>query len=320
MIQQVIATGGPALGSEPPTEWRIFPFGQINMRWADGRRETAVFDEQAAARVLEHYQERGHDLSLDYNHAHSVPTVDDRAKRSAGSFELELRSDGLWMTNIQWTADAAEYIRKREYRYLSPWLFVEQGSKRIHELRNVALTPDPATLGIQPLVADSTAQPPAPSEAGRQENHVDPQVVGLTASATPAEVQLRAAALHAFEGTVLEELTASSREDAIGRLKAALAKAEQTDQLTEQVKELRAAAEQRERDSLIKQALADRKLTPAQTAEGAWAKTAPLESLKSFLASAPQIIPDAESKEPAGKTSDGNVDVNAAIRAQAGRR
>lgn len=308
------------LSNEPPREWLLFPFGETRMRWADGREESVVFDEAAAASVLEHYQRRGHDLALDYNHAHAAPVVDDRAKRAAGSFELELRSDGLWMTNIQWTEDAERYIRRREYRYLSPWLIVDTRTRRVVELRNVALTPDPATLGALPLVADATHAPP---EAGGEESsvNVDPTVIGLAASATPTEVQLRAAALHNFEGAVLEELKASSRDDAIGRLKALTAKAEQADQLKQQVEQLQAAAEEREREALIQQALADRKLTPAQAAEGAWARTAPLESLRSFLASAPTVIPSGEAGEPSGKAVDGTVDMNMAIRAAAaGRR
>jgi len=321
-VTQTIALAADArrLDGEPPQEWLLFPFGEIRMRWADGHEDSVVFDEAAARSVLEHYKRRGHDLALDYNHAHAAPIVDDRAKRAAGSFELELRSDGLWMVNIRWTDDAAGYIRRREYRYLSPWLNVDTRTRRVVELRNVALTPDPATLGALPLVADATHAPP---EAGGEDSsvNVDPTVIGLAASATPTEVQLRAAALHNFEGAVLEELKASSRDDAIGRLKALTAKAEQADQLKEQVEQLQAAAEEREREALIQQALADRKLTPAQAAEGAWARTAPLESLRSFLASAPTVIPSAEVTEPSGKAVGGTVDMNMAIRAAAaGRR
>lgn len=295
-----------APGNEPPTEFRLWEFGEVRARWAGGREETFVFDHASAESVMRDFRARGHDLSLDYNHAQfDERPRSDRDMRAAGSFELELRSDGLWMVNIQWTEDAANYVRRREYRYLSPTFDVDRKSRRIVALHNVALTPNPATLGALPLVA-SQGQPP-PDEAGREDTHVDPEVIGLAATASPTEVTVRAAALHNFEQFVLTRLGAADRETATGKLEAVLAKAAQADQLAEQVEQLQTAAEDAERERLIEQALADRKLTPAQAGDNGWARTCPLATLKAYLQDAPTIIPgeiedDGSGQQPPAET------------------
>lgn len=281
------------VNQEPPGEHRIFPLGRVEARFDDGRELSFEFDRAAAERVMEVYRRRGHDLTIDYNHQQYLGDGDDRVRRSAGSFELELRDDGLWMTNIRWTDDAAAYIRRREYRYISPAFLLDE-TRRVIEVLNVALVPNPATLGAMPLVA-SRQQSGTPPEARRTETRVDEnqvrELIGLASGASSSEVRTRLLALTNFEAAVRQRLNdAPDRETAMGRLEALAASAAQSDQLRQQLGELQVSVEASERSQLISQALSARKLTPAQTAEGGWAQTVPLATLKAFLASAPTIV------------------------------
>lgn len=300
-----------AAAGEPPTEVRLWPFGQVRARWASGAEASFEFDQAAAADVMRNYVERGHDLPFDYNHAQLEAGRGDRDARAAGSFELELRGDGLWLTNVRWTEDAENYIRRREYRYLSP-AFRATSAGRIVELLNVALTPLPATVGASPLVA-SQIEAPSPSEAGREEESVEiARVIGLGVDASPADVQLRATALASFEATVLAATAASDREAAVERIEELTAAAERSGELETRVAELEAADEARERERVIAAAVAEGRLTPAQAAVGGWAQVTPLAALRSFLETAPRVVPLGEltpAQEPAS-----NEEINETIR------
>lgn len=287
-------------GTEPPREFLVWAFGETRFRWLDGREHAITLDAATAERLMERYARVGHDLPIDYNHA-STTTVDDRLARAAGSFELELRADGLWAVNVRWTADAEAYIRKREYRYVSPtWLEDDSGPV---ELVSVALTANPATLGARPLVATSIPTAPAggaPDEApgGKEAIVKVANLLGLPESAGETEVSLRVAALANFEAAVLQRLDdAPDRETAMGRLEALAATAAQAELLAEKVKRLEAEREDAEREQLITAAVRDGKLSPAQAGEGGWARSTPLATLKAFLASAPRIIPTGEAGE-----------------------
>ncbi len=287
-------------GTEPPTEWLLLPLGELHARWVDGDEATFVVDDAALASVMATYARRGRDLSVDYNHAQfDTRPRTDHEMRSAGSFELEQRPDGLWMVDIRWTADAERYLRNREYRYLSPSFSADE-SGRVLDLHNVALTPNPATLGALPLVASAT-QPP--SGAG-EEIQLDPILVGLSADTPPAQVSVRVAALHNFEGAVLAALGVTTREAALSAVEQGAAAVQLTETLTARVDELEAAASEAEREQVLADARRDGRLTPAQCADGGWARTVDLDVLRAFLASAPRVVPLGEVSERSGDQSD----------------
>ena len=287
-------------GGEPPTQWLLLPRGELHARWANGEEATFVVDDAAIDSIMAAYARKGRDLSLDYNHAqYDHRARSDHDMRSAGSFELEARPDGLWMTNIRWTSDADTYLRGREYRYLSPSFSVDEDG-RVVDLHNVALTPNPATLGALPLVA-SANQPP--TRAG-EENQLDPTLVGLSADTPPAQVSVRIAALHNFEGAVLERLGVTSREAALSAVEQGAAAVQLTETLTARVDELEAAASEAEREQVLADARRDGRLTPAQCADGGWARSVDLDVLRAFLASAPRVVPLGEVSERSGDQSD----------------
>lgn len=138
-------------GDEPPSEFRIF---------AAGANETVkgmiVFDEAAATSVMAEYEAHGIELPIDYDHAMLGGTSADPALagRAAGWFTLEVRNGELWAVNVRWTEPAAEALRRKEWRFMSP-AFQTDESGRVLSLLNVAITNLPATRRLEPLMAAS---------------------------------------------------------------------------------------------------------------------------------------------------------------------
>ncbi len=143
---EVIRLEALEVGPGPPTEFRIFPFGEI-----DTTKGRFLFDEEAARRVMEAWRDYGNRLPIDYEHQ-TVDPVTNGPVPAAGWFDLEVREDGLWAVNVEWTPKARELLANREYRYFSPTFRVDEG-RRIIELINVALVNLPATKRMTPLVA-----------------------------------------------------------------------------------------------------------------------------------------------------------------------
>ncbi len=273
------------LPQEPPKEWLLFPYGENTARWMDGKEHTFDFKPEQAARVMAAYKRGGRELSLDYNHASLDPKAGERERRAAGTFQLEQRDDGLWMTDIRYTEDAESYVRKREYPFISPvWNRDKAGPL---EVINVALTPNPALLGIKPLIA---SQHHSPQE---EENTVKLETLkaslGLPEDTTEDEALQTVAALQTFQGSVLELAGSDDRDSALGTLQAWHDKAAQVDTLQASLDQITQERETQERETLIASALSSRKLTPAQKE---WASSVPVATLKSYLASAPTVVPD----------------------------
>lgn len=304
--------------NEPPREFLVWPYGATRFRWADGEEHEIELTPERAQRLVAAFERTGRQLAVDYNHA-SLNSVDADEARAAGWFDLELRDDGLWAVNVTWTEQAAAYLRAREYRYTSPtWAEDDSGPT---ELLNLALTINPATLGALPLVASLTRHLTAPAvetppSPGAGEEHTVLRIasaLGLPETAGETEVATRAAALRAFEATVLERLGVTDREAAVTALEERDTRLREASQ---RLAELEAAAEADTREQLISAALREGRLTPAQAGEGGWARTTPLATLREFLASAPRVVPTGQVGEGEPPAEKGWNDMTGPERAQ----
>lgn len=147
-----------AVGAEPPSEFRIFAFGQFRAGWSNGIERDFLFDEEAARSVLAAAAKRGVDLMVDYEHASlSADEAADPAEagKAAAWFNLELRADGLWAVNVRWTDAGAAKVKAREFRYLSPAFRSDPETGRVLTLVNIAVTNLPATYLAEPLTSAS---------------------------------------------------------------------------------------------------------------------------------------------------------------------
>lgn len=141
---------GGDLGSEPPSEFRIFRAG-IN----DTHKGQVLFDEQAAEQVLAAARQWGVHYMIDLNHdaleadASSRPDASD----ARGWFDLEVRDGELWAVNVEWTPDGEDRIRSKKQRYISPAFNVDADGVRPTGILNAAICAMPATFHPQDLIA-----------------------------------------------------------------------------------------------------------------------------------------------------------------------
>jgi hypothetical protein len=140
------------LTGDPPGEVLLFRSG-TNRSY----KGLLLFDEEAARRVLADVNEHGAELFFDYDHA-SLFGFSKGSGEAAAWFTLEVKSGDLWAVNVRWTEEAAEKVRARKYRYISPAVDYETNSNRITRLINVALTNLPASHGLTPLMAASQGE------------------------------------------------------------------------------------------------------------------------------------------------------------------
>ncbi|MEW5885551.1 MAG: phage protease [Pseudomonadota bacterium] len=140
-----------AEGSDAPQWVHLLPAGTFAGR--DGRGPYTL----DADAVLAAFAAHGGDLPLDYEHQ----TLDAASKAGpvpvAGWIEaLEARTDGIW-GRVRWTAQAAELLAARAYRYLSPVFRYLTADARVVALDGAALTHTPNLAALQ--AAASQRQP-----------------------------------------------------------------------------------------------------------------------------------------------------------------
>jgi len=138
----------PRIGAEPPTEIRVFKWGENPTT-----KGIKYLKPEGAQALMARYRERGVVKCFDYFHATYDPMATGEAKKAAGQFRPELRHDGLWFTDIQWTPKAAQGIRDGEWPYVSPAIITTKTGEII-DLRNAGLVTDPGTIGATPTILD----------------------------------------------------------------------------------------------------------------------------------------------------------------------
>jgi len=135
-----------------PTEFRLFVKG-----WNETENGKFLFDDAAAASVMQAYKEWGVDLAIDLEHQMlDDASTDPTARDARGWCRLELRSDGsLWAVDVRWTPDGAARLQEKRQRYISPAFEIDPETKRVSKMINVAITAMPATHRTTALVAAS---------------------------------------------------------------------------------------------------------------------------------------------------------------------
>lgn len=145
---------------QAPTEIRLLQFG-VN----DSDYGPVVFDEIAAAQVMQDYREKGIErLYADWNHGMYPVDPNKRPTReeakSCCSFVPAVINGELWATQIEWNDKGRSDVESEEYNLFSPALgfnIGDDGAMRPRSLLNFALVNDAGLNGIAPLLAASAA-------------------------------------------------------------------------------------------------------------------------------------------------------------------
>jgi len=148
-------------GATLPDWILLLPAGRVELV---DRPDPLQLDLESLAALVGAFRSRGVDLVIDYEHQ----SLQGRQAPAAGWIkDLEARGDGLW-ARVEWTSQAQEYLRNREYRYFSPVLQLDPVTRRPQALMQVGLTNVPAIKRLPPLVAKWEAAA-VPDQAPKEE-------------------------------------------------------------------------------------------------------------------------------------------------------
>lgn len=138
----ICAVGGLDV-SGVPKEIRILPLGNVHSQKGD-----FVVDDESFELIREHFKDRKLDLVIDYEHQ----TLKDVQAPAGGWIKDIYKTDDAICAKVEWTPKAEEYLKNKEYRYLSPVVIVRKADRKAIELHSVALTNTPAIDGMFAIV------------------------------------------------------------------------------------------------------------------------------------------------------------------------
>ena len=148
--------GAFKVGGTPVREFLLLRFGPIEVERALAGR-SFVFTRGHATEAQEAFHRMGRRLAIDYEHQMlgEFNTRRDGLSPAAGWIGgLEVRADGLWAVDVEWTDKGRDVLAKGEYMYFSPVIYwSDEDYAHVVSLGPVALTNDPAMAGVPALAA-----------------------------------------------------------------------------------------------------------------------------------------------------------------------
>ncbi len=290
---------------------KLLPAG--NFRARDGRpAECAAWhlDEVLATALINEANSREARYVIDYEHQTLRSVENGKPAPAAAWFHsLEWREDGLYATDVEWTAAAAAMIANKEYLYLSP-VFTYDKQGRVTGLLHVALTNNPALDELPELQVAALSRLVSLTTSVTQEDSTMDELieqlrwllnlpVGATADDIKAQLQKLVDQLSNGQGTAAASVDlvnlVSTQQQRIAALSANQAdparfvSVDTMRELQSQVAALTAQLSGREVDELVTAALSDGRLLAAQED---WARDlgqSNLKALKGYLDTAPKI-------------------------------
>lgn len=143
MPKMIACTGDEIELSGVPAEIKLLPFGRVHSQKGDFN-----VDDESFELILKQFRERKLDLVIDYEHQ----TLADVQAPASGWIKDLYKGEDAIIAKVEWTAKAAQYLKNREYRYLSPVVMVRKGDQKATEIHSAALTNKPAIDGMFALV------------------------------------------------------------------------------------------------------------------------------------------------------------------------
>lgn len=139
----VICSGGMVDVKGVPEEIKILPLGHVHSQKGDFE-----VDDESVELIRKQFKDRKLDLVIDYEHQ----TLKDIQAPAGGWIEDIYKGEDAVMAKVKWTDRAKEYLKNREYRYLSPVVMVRKNDRRAAAIHSAALTNTPAIDGMFALV------------------------------------------------------------------------------------------------------------------------------------------------------------------------
>lgn len=141
-MEIITLKGGEVEVRGVPEVIRILPLGHVTSQ----KGEFDV-DEESLRLMKAEIARHGVDVVVDYEHQ----TLDGVQAPAAGWVKELSIQDGHIVAKVEWTDRAAEYLKNREYRYLSPVITVRKLDGKATGLHSLALTNTPAIDHMDPI-------------------------------------------------------------------------------------------------------------------------------------------------------------------------
>lgn len=290
-----------------PDEIRLLPWGRFRATDGSGRPAGIpgwLLDESAAAALVGAARSRASAYAIDFEHQTLRAEKNGQPAPAAGWFKsLEARpGDGLYATDVSWTARAAAMIAAGEYRYISP-VFSYGADGRVLALGPAALVNDPGLDGLTDLSRAALAAH-FPEEVPQMKELM--KALGLAEDATEAEALAALTAVKAAHSGELAALKAAA-PDATKYVETAVLTAAQGELATARTElaALKAEKQQAEIDAVITEAIEAGKITPATEPHARKLAALGLAELKAFVAAQPAVVRPGETQSGGRATAAG---------------
>jgi len=184
-----------AIDGKLPSEIHIVPIGEWKER---GFRITA----EDCQDIIRNFESFGIKLVIDYEHQSLNCMGNGAAAPAAGWIgKLELRENGVWATDLEWTDDAKKYLESKQYRYISPVICFDDRDPHTDSwigcsVHSVALTNTPYFRDdLEPIINSRYGShniKTEPANAGNKENDMtlEEQVAALKAELKDKDAKL----------------------------------------------------------------------------------------------------------------------------------
>lgn len=174
-----VCTGEGVEVSGVPSEIKILPLGRVHSQKGD-----FTVDDESVELIRKQFKDRKLDLVIDYEHQ----TLADVQAPAGGWIKDIYKGDDALIAKVEWTPKATEYLKNKEYRYLSPVVMVRKRDQKATALHSVALTNTPAIDGMFPVVNSLTIEDY--SEGGTTMDLKEiAKALGLPETATEEEIK-----------------------------------------------------------------------------------------------------------------------------------
>lgn len=126
-----------------PEEIKILPLGYVQSQKGDFE-----VDDESVGLIQGQFKSRRIDIVIDYEHQ----TLKDVQAPAGGWIKDIYKGKDALIAKVQWTDRAKEYLKNKEYRYLSPVVMVRKSDRKAAAIHSVALTNTPAIDGMFPII------------------------------------------------------------------------------------------------------------------------------------------------------------------------
>lgn len=333
-MAKLIACAGQGIElSGVPTEIKILPLGRVHSQKGDFN-----VDEESFELIRKQFKDRKLDLVIDYEHQ----TLSDVQAPAGGWIKELYKGEDAIIAKVEWTAKAAEYLKNKEYRYLSPVVLVRKRDQKATAIHSVALTNTPAIDGMFALVNSLDIE-----DISKGGNIMDlkelAKALGLPETATEEEIK-KAVEDAAKAAEKLKKMEEKKPEDKPGEggkpqevtevvanstilSMLGLKEGAKTEDVAASIMALKTGTpdtqaellalkqrmQERDADEEVQKALKAGKITAAQTG---WAKSYALKDMdgfKGFVEKAPVVVPPGKLELKDAPAAQGSDEVDVAI-------